>query len=315
MSTMMATTISDPDRAADAPAKPKAAKGSRSYSVTLEGAASAQLRLVAQRKTDGTAISYAQQITKTVGSKKKTSTRGMTSKHGTSMPRGPPWRRWPPRRPAPSWAGPAASAARASHPSRMRSPRCPPRTRLRAPCPPQRLPRRRPAKKYRPKPAAPWRGPVSGQARSEDGQHDEGSRSRMAGGRRLGARRAAVPDYLVWIGSATGWHAGSALISERATAARRPRRWSASSATACATTASCCGSRCGSRPGWSATASSRLTGGRALRGRSRSPSPYPRPGCCVPALDPIPIAEAGPPPPQPRPGPRGRPAGFMAPAR
>jgi hypothetical protein len=48
----------------------------------LEGAAGAQLRLVAQRKADGSAISYAVQITKAAGGK-KASTRGMTTKHAS----------------------------------------------------------------------------------------------------------------------------------------------------------------------------------------------------------------------------------------
>lgn len=82
MSTMMAATIPDPDRSeAPAPAKTKAAKGSRSYSVTLDGVGGAQLRLVAQRKTDGSAITYVVQVTKT--GTKKTSTRGMTTKHAS----------------------------------------------------------------------------------------------------------------------------------------------------------------------------------------------------------------------------------------
>lgn len=86
MSTMMAATIPDPDRSeAPAPAKTKAAKGSRSYSVTLDGVGGAQLRLVAQRKTDGSAITYVVQVTKT--GTKKTSTRGMTTRTATSTPR------------------------------------------------------------------------------------------------------------------------------------------------------------------------------------------------------------------------------------
>lgn len=79
-STMMAATIPDPDRT-EAPTRTKAAKGSRSYSVTLDGAAGAQLRLVAQRKPDGSAVTYVVQVTKT--GTKKTSTRGMTTKHAS----------------------------------------------------------------------------------------------------------------------------------------------------------------------------------------------------------------------------------------
>jgi hypothetical protein len=79
--TTPATMVPDPDRTADAPtpAKTKAAKGSRSYSVTLDGPNGSQLRLVAQRKPDGGAITYVVQVTKT--GTKKTNTRGMTSKH------------------------------------------------------------------------------------------------------------------------------------------------------------------------------------------------------------------------------------------
>jgi hypothetical protein len=83
--TTPATTIPDPERKeaqGTTTTRTKAAKGSRSYSITLDGAAGAQLRLVAQRKADGSAVSYVVQVTKAAGGK-KTSTRGMTSKHAS----------------------------------------------------------------------------------------------------------------------------------------------------------------------------------------------------------------------------------------
>jgi hypothetical protein len=80
--TTPATTIPDPERTelqGTTTTRTKAAKGSRSFSVILEGPAG-QLRLVAQRKADGSAVAYAVQITKAAGGK-KTSIRGMTTKH------------------------------------------------------------------------------------------------------------------------------------------------------------------------------------------------------------------------------------------
>jgi hypothetical protein len=77
--TTAAATMSDRDRT-DAEGKTtrsKSPKGSRSYSVSLAGAAGAQLRLVAQRKPDGSAIAYA--VLKKAGS--KTGERGITTTH------------------------------------------------------------------------------------------------------------------------------------------------------------------------------------------------------------------------------------------
>ena len=83
--TTPATTIPDAERhdgQGTTTTRTKAAKGSRSYSLTLDGPAGAQLRLVAQRKADGSAISYVQQVTKAAGGK-KANTRGMTTKHAS----------------------------------------------------------------------------------------------------------------------------------------------------------------------------------------------------------------------------------------
>ena len=79
--TTPATTIPDPERTDDqgTTTRTKAAKGSRSFSVTLDGAAGAQLRLVAQRRPDGSAISYVVQVTK--NGTKKVNSRGMTTQH------------------------------------------------------------------------------------------------------------------------------------------------------------------------------------------------------------------------------------------